>query len=167
MISQAVDDRTSAERGENESDAVGDPRMVGAGIRRLAKSRYSSVSLFIAKPRSQDDLDALASLNDVPADMDEDAYRLLRDGGLDPPLAAHIAHLFVRDPLVIFNDSIFLDNDKSLVRPLENESSRGHGFIAVAAGPLREHPVDELEIHAVEAAFSEDRIRVCQAQAAG
>lgn len=84
-------------------------------MRPLSKSRYSSVSLFIAKPRSTQDLAALASLNDISADVDDEAYKTLVDGGLDHPLAMHIAHLFVRDPLVIFSDSIEMDNANSMV----------------------------------------------------
>ena len=35
-------------------------------------------------------------------DVDEEALAQLREGGVDELLARHIAHLFVRDPLVIF-----------------------------------------------------------------
>jgi len=33
--------------------------------------------------------------------------------GLDDRLAKHFAHLFIRDPLVIFSESIDLDDTKS------------------------------------------------------
>jgi glutamate--cysteine ligase catalytic subunit len=124
VISQAVDDRTPAERNAiNQPAAVDvadveslrDDRMAGGGVRPLSKSRYSSVSLFIAKPRSAQELAALASLNDISADVDEEAYKVLVEDGLDHPLAMHVAHLFVRDPLVIFSDSIELDNASSMV----------------------------------------------------
>ena len=74
------------------------------------KSRYSSVSLFLGQEEA-----SLRHLNDLSADIDEESRRLLLQGGVDPPMADHVAHLFTRDPLVIFNDSIFLDDNKSMV----------------------------------------------------
>jgi len=38
---------------------------------------------------------------------------VLKDGGVDYTLARHIAHLFVRDPLVIFDGSIEVDDTKT------------------------------------------------------
>lgn len=42
LISQSVDDRTPAERGE--ASASPDARMAGGGVRRQSKSRYDSIS---------------------------------------------------------------------------------------------------------------------------
>jgi len=47
LISQSVDDRTPAERGEAPS-AAPDSRMAGGGVRRQTKSRYDSISCFWA-----------------------------------------------------------------------------------------------------------------------
>lgn len=47
LISQSVDDRTPAERGE--ATAAPDSRMAGGGIRRQTKSRYDSISCFWVK----------------------------------------------------------------------------------------------------------------------
>ena len=38
---------------------------------------------------------------------------MLLEGGVDAALARHIAHLFVRDPLVIFDDAIEVDDTKT------------------------------------------------------
>lgn len=43
LISQSVDDRTPAERGE-APDAPPDSRMAGGGVSRQTKSRYDSIS---------------------------------------------------------------------------------------------------------------------------
>ena len=121
VISQSVDDRTPAERGESGGWQV-DPELVGGGVRRLHKSRYSSVSRYIGKALGDGERRALDALNDGDQDMDEDAYTLLVEGGLDASLAAHVAHLFVRDPLVIFDDAVYLD-DRRVTDHFENIQS--------------------------------------------
>ena len=129
MISQSVDDRTDRERGEEEHDGEWesegeiennnrqefDPELVAGGVKRLFKSRYSSVSRFIGKTESEEEQRNIDALNDLDANMDEEAFQILLDGGLDRSLASHIAHLFVRDPLVIFDDAIDLDNETAMV----------------------------------------------------
>lgn len=112
VISQAVDDRTAAERGASTSPV--DPAMVGGGVRPLRRSRYSSSCLYFARAVDEDDSTRLTALNDVPVDVDEAVLQHALDRGLDRPLAAHVAHLFTRDPLVIFDDAIALDNATSL-----------------------------------------------------
>ena len=59
VISQSVDDRTVFERGEPCNGVCVDPELVGGGVRRLAKSRYSSVSQYIGKTSSSAELTAL------------------------------------------------------------------------------------------------------------
>jgi glutamate--cysteine ligase catalytic subunit len=119
VISQSVDDRTDSERGTASaatSSASSDPELVAGGTKRLFKSRYSSVSRFIGKTESEEEQRSLDALNDIDANMDEEAFKMLLEGGLDRSLAAHIAHLFVRDPLVIFDDAIVLDDKIAMVR---------------------------------------------------
>ncbi len=113
-ISQAVDDRTTCEAGQCKSACSPDPLLVGGGIRRLQKSRYSTISRYITKPANKEEEKTLQSLNDTPADIDEEAYDMLLQGGVDESLAGHIAHLFTRDPLVIFDDAIYVDDSKTL-----------------------------------------------------
>lgn len=86
VISQAVDDRTAAERGllpPAELESARQPGWVGGGVRRLRKSRYSSVSRYIGKPLSETEHDVLCKLNDVDADIDEEAYHELCQSGID------------------------------------------------------------------------------------
>ena len=100
IIAASVDDRTPKELGEVPADY------------QLRKSRYDSVDCYISQ-----DATLKAEYNDVPLVMDPAIkQRLLDEGnplknpvdvsGVDELLANHIAHLFIRDPLVIFNEKI-------------------------------------------------------------
>jgi hypothetical protein len=41
------------------------------------------------------------------------AQVMLRKAGVDDALSRHVAHLFIRDPLVIFDDSLDVDDQRS------------------------------------------------------
>ena len=135
VISQSVDDRTAAERGLGEGqkgEGEGeDKELVAGGKKRLYKSRYSSVSRFIGKTESIEERAALESLNDMDANIDEEAYKMLTEGGLDHSLASHIAHLFVRDPLVIFDDAVVLDDKTAMVRTEEENREERRSCVTV------------------------------------
>ena len=45
--------------------------------------------------------------------LDEDIKNRLLDHGIDELLANHIAHLFIRDPLVIFSETVDQDDEVS------------------------------------------------------
>ncbi|RKO94955.1 glutamate-cysteine ligase catalytic subunit, partial [Caulochytrium protostelioides] len=47
--------------------------------------------------------------NDLPLTVDPAIEATLRDAGVDLWLARHVAHLFIRDPLVVFHE--LLDQD--------------------------------------------------------
>lgn len=110
IISESVDDRTTAERGRHMDEWEDQPEMAGKGKRRLYKSRYDCISTYIYQglqgmPQAGTN-NTLANrilnmYNDIPVPIDEESYQLLRDTGIDPALSQHISHLFVRDPLVI------------------------------------------------------------------
>lgn len=51
--------------------------------------------------------------NDVEALIDEESYRTLLENGVDERLAKHVAHLFIRDPLVIYEESVHSQNELS------------------------------------------------------
>jgi hypothetical protein len=98
------------------SEPTADPELVGRGVKPLSQSRYSQNALFIGQPSTAAELQALRALNDLPVAVDEESYRLLREeGGVDESLARHVAHLFTRDPLVIFDDAVHIDNENRLV----------------------------------------------------
>jgi glutamate--cysteine ligase catalytic subunit len=116
IISQAVDDRTPTERGATtvaaaaekvgagggaagSAAAAADPAMAGGGIRRLAKSRYDSISCFLSE-------DTPHGYNDVTCEVDAETEALVLAQGMDKVLAKHVGHLFTRDPLVMFSGQI-------------------------------------------------------------
>ncbi|EJD02940.1 glutamate-cysteine ligase catalytic subunit [Fomitiporia mediterranea MF3/22] len=100
VIAGSVDDRTEEERGL---------KPLKKDRYRIPKSRYDSVDLYI----SEDPLNRPA-YNDSPVPYDTSIYDRLRDAGLDDLLAKHIAHLFIRDPLVIFSELIDQDDTTSM-----------------------------------------------------
>ena len=117
VIAQSVDDRTPAERGlvsssvDLASMAEASRDMVGNAVRRLPKSRYDSISTYIYHCAQDTACQrSLEFYNDIPCPIDEEAKQMLRDEGVDENLAHHLAHLFVRDPLVIFEDAIDIDD---------------------------------------------------------
>lgn len=95
VISGAVDDRTPEER---------DP----ASPNWQPKSRYDSVDSYLS-------LESLnrKEYNDVPLRVDEGIRQRLLEAGMDPVISSHFAHLFIRDPLVIFSEMIDQDDENS------------------------------------------------------
>jgi len=114
QISQSVDDRTAAERSTNGE--VGDARLAGSGTRPLRKSRYDGIDCYIGEDEETE------ILNDLPLAFDQDHLDRLLDAGIDKNLALHVAHLFARDPLVIFEDRLDL-NDQQDIDHWENLQS--------------------------------------------
>ena len=99
VIESAVDDRTREERGL-------DPLLHSQY--RIPKSRYASVSRFIS-----DRPEMRSEYNDVDAPINQEAFTSLISAGVDDLLAHHIAHLFIRDPLVIFCELLHQNNCES------------------------------------------------------
>ena len=102
IISESVDDRTMSERGNLSQDSV-DDSLAGKGKRRIYKSRYDCISTYIYQGVDQPGNEAMQNrvlnmYNDIPVPIDESSYYVLRDAGVDPALAQHVAHLFIRDP---------------------------------------------------------------------
>ncbi|KAK4645458.1 glutamate--cysteine ligase [Podospora bellae-mahoneyi] len=92
QISKAVDDRTAEELGEKplQNDRW-----------RIPKSRYASNSTYISEdPRLREEY------LDPNLVIDPEIKQQLLDGGMDDRLATHFAHLFIRDPIVIFNEDL-------------------------------------------------------------
>lgn len=68
----------------------------------IPKSRYDSVSAYISSSSA-----LRPEYNDINPPIDlEIKERLMKEGGLDEVLANHFGHLFIRDPLVIFEESL-------------------------------------------------------------
>ncbi|WWC71056.1 uncharacterized protein I206_105009 [Kwoniella pini CBS 10737] len=100
VIAASVDDRTEEERGVKplKNDKY-----------RIPKSRYDSVSLYLSNDERNK-----PEYHDVDAPLNEAIRRRLLDHGLDDKLSSHIAHLFIRDPLVQFSETIDQDDESSM-----------------------------------------------------
>lgn len=132
IISESVDDRTPAERGRADPKAPYE-ELAGKGQRRIYKSRYDSISTYIYQGAASDVLNpsiknglanrVLNSYNDIPVPIDEDVYKELRSADIDPALSQHIAHLFIRDPLVIFDGAVEELDDESQTEHFESIQS--------------------------------------------
>ena len=77
---RSVDCRTAAERGAEPPDGGkgGDPRMAGRGTRKIATSRYCGVTSYISCQGERK-----CKYNDVHVEIDDDAYALLLQSGVD------------------------------------------------------------------------------------
>lgn len=75
----------------------------------IRNSRTSSCDLFIGT-KFEDDADAAAAANDVEVPVHSASLKQLGDAGLDPILSRHVAHLLVRDPLMVFEHKMGLDD---------------------------------------------------------
>jgi len=113
IVAESVDDRTRAERGL-ENPISGDERMAGNGVRQLAKSRFGPIDCYMCNCRNETNYQSRVSeYNDIPLVYDQEHFDRLVRSGVDPVLAQHVAHLFARDPLVIFPERIDLDDRAS------------------------------------------------------
>eukprot|EP01137_Pigoraptor_chileana_P012789 Opistho-2@65526 len=97
VISQSVDDRTAEELGERP---LKESRFV------INKSRYDSIDCYISNGPMMKD-----AYNDIDLVYDRDIYKTLVDGGIDDRLSRHMAHLFIRDPLVVYRERIDQDDE--------------------------------------------------------
>ena len=80
----------------------------GKGKRRFCKPQNDCISTFVYQRMSNNRNSTMGKIilnshNDMPVQIDEESYKLLRDSGGDPALSQHIFHVFIRDALVIFD----------------------------------------------------------------
>ena len=84
---------------------------------RLPKSRYASNSTYISQ-----DSRLRPEYLDPDLVFDPDLKQRLLDGGMDNLLATHFAHLFIRDPIVVFAEDL-LELDLTKADHFENLQS--------------------------------------------
>ncbi|KAI0268852.1 glutamate-cysteine ligase catalytic subunit [Gloeopeniophorella convolvens] len=99
VIAGSVDDRTEEERGL---------KPLKENKMQIPKSRYDSVDLYISEQWMN-----RPEYNDSPLPINQSIYDRMRKHGIDDLLSRHIAHLFIRDPIVIFLELIDQDDSKS------------------------------------------------------
>ncbi|XP_019590234.2 glutamate--cysteine ligase catalytic subunit isoform X2 [Rhinolophus sinicus] len=93
VISASVDDRTREERGLEP---------LKNNNYRISKSRYDSIDSYLSECGEK--------YNDIELTIDKEIYKQLLQEGIDHLLAQHVAHLFIRDPLTLFEEKIHLDD---------------------------------------------------------
>ncbi|KAK9236655.1 glutamate-cysteine ligase-domain-containing protein [Lipomyces kononenkoae] len=99
VIAGSVDDRTEEERGGRP---LKNQRFV------IPKSRYDSIDYYISQSR-----ECRPEYNDLDLVMDDKLKKKLTDAGVDDKLANHYAHLFIRDPIVVFSELVDQDDTTS------------------------------------------------------
>ncbi|XP_073945249.1 glutamate--cysteine ligase [Choristoneura fumiferana] len=105
VIAASVDDRTREERGLSS---------LSNNKFRIHKSRYDSIDSYLSPEHEK--------YNDIAIVHDAAIYRRLREGGIDHPLAMHVAHLFIRDTVSLFSEKVNQD-DKNDTDHFENIQS--------------------------------------------
>eukprot|EP00871_Galdieria_phlegrea_P005225 jgi/Galph1/5703/GphlegSOOS_G4363.1 len=114
------------------------------------KSRYDSIDLFIS---SREEM-IPERYNNVEALVDEESYQTLIDNGVDERLARHIAHLFIRDPLVIYEESMQLD-DKQNTDHFENIQSTNWNTVRFKPPSLESKAGWRTEFRPMEVQFTD------------
>ena len=86
---------------------------------RISKSRASSNSVYISQEARLG-----SDQQDSNLDIDLHAKRLLEAGGMDEKLATHFAHLFIRDPLTVYEENVDKANedDTSLFEAIQSSN---------------------------------------------
>lgn len=111
VISGSVDDRTRVERGVEAPTENSSEYNNNNSSAQIPKSRYDSIDCYISNTNS-----CLAAnrdhYNDQKLVINEKVKARLLEAGFDDLLAAHFAHLFIRDPIVIFEE--LLDQDDTV-----------------------------------------------------
>jgi len=77
----------------------------------ICNSRCSPCDLFIGAGLDADEA-RTRTLNDVEVPVHTPAMQLLEEAGVDAVLARHVAHLLVRDPMMVFNDRLDVDDEQ-------------------------------------------------------
>ena len=138
IISASVDDRTKEELGEEP---------LRNNSFRINKSRYDSIDSYLCETSDK--------YNDILLTYNKEYYEEMVSEGVDPILAKHIAHLFIRDPLVVYrekleqNDEIETDHFEVSIITISSLSTH---FLILFLVFFAEHTIDELANHALQTA---------------
>lgn len=141
QISASVDDRTAEELGEVP--------LVNHKW-RIPKSRYASNSTYISQdPRLRPEY------MDPELVVDPELKAKLTDAGMDDLLATHFAHLFIRDPLVIFSEDL-ASLDLHSAKHFENLQSTNWQHMRFKPPPLDQHDIGwRVEFRSMEIQMSD------------
>lgn len=102
MVATSVDCRTNEECGlpdESMLPWLANNSRLHRQAELVPRSRYSSTSSYLSSDAEP--------YNDVPVPGDSESYDRLWWAGIDHQMARHVAHLFIRDPLVVFYQQVW------------------------------------------------------------
>lgn len=102
--------------GDKLANAYGDTLMHTLDfkpIQKIPKSRYASIDSYLSDEKYHQQSPYFQEhYNDLFSPINKKAYdQLISSKNFDEPLAKHFAHLFIRDPLVIFSELLEQDNE--------------------------------------------------------
>ncbi|CCW69569.1 unnamed protein product [Phytomonas sp. Hart1] len=113
-------------------------------VPRILKSRYDSISLFVST-----DVDNLEEFNDSLVEYNQPYFDILSKSGVDDRLAKHIAHLFIRDPLVMYDQMIDID-DNTHTEHFENIQSTNWQTVRLKPPPYNSNIGWRLEFRVMD-----------------
>ena len=138
VISCSVDDRTREESGET--------RHLKESMFRIPKSRYESVSCYISRNGQK--------YNDLPLVFDKNYYELMVANKVDPAVARHVSHLFIRDPITLYKEK--LEQSDSEMDHFENIQSTNWQTMRFKPPPSADSPIGwRVEFRPLEAQTSD------------
>ncbi|KAF0992170.1 hypothetical protein HZS_7350, partial [Henneguya salminicola] len=132
VISMACDDRLEKER-------------IGDKTPKIRKSRYDTIDMYLHPKNSE--------YNDVDLNFSADHYNSLISAGVDDILAKHIAHLFCRDPISLFEEKLKID-DKTEIDHFENFQSTNWQSCRFKPPPLNSTIGWRVEFRTLEVQFT-------------
>ncbi|SGZ49708.1 CIC11C00000001854 [Sungouiella intermedia] len=95
----------------NEFGDIGIHTLDGKPIQKIPKSRYESVDTYLSDEGYHESPYFSKSYNDIFSPINKKVFDKLKSTQhFDDVLAHHFAHLFIRDPIVIFNERVDQDN---------------------------------------------------------
>lgn len=138
VISSAVDDRTREELGET--------KQLKESQYRIPKSRYDSISTYLSKQGER--------FNDIPLVLNQNYYEVMLANKVDPAVARHIAHLFIRDPITLYKEKLEQSNDE--LDHFENIQSTNWQTMRFKPPPSADSPIGwRVEFRPLEAQTSD------------
>lgn len=92
----------------NENGDTGVATRDGKPVQKVPKSRYDSIDSYLGDSSYTSGY-FKQEYNDIVSPLNEKVYKSLVGAQFDELLAKHFAHLFIRDPLVIFSERVNQD----------------------------------------------------------
>ncbi|CAG8652443.1 34349_t:CDS:10, partial [Gigaspora margarita] len=110
----------------------------------INKSRFDTIAYYISLDKT-----LKSEYNGSNSVYDRNIYNKLIDNGVDEILARHVAYLFIRDPLFVFEESLYQD-DESSSNHFENIQSTNWQSVRFKPPPLNSNIGWRIEFRCME-----------------